>query len=651
MSLLNLSLGELLALFLPIAATIVALYLYDRAHRRQIVSTLRFFERVRQAPVFTRRKKIQQPWSLVLQLVSLALLLLAIAQLELGRRGARGRDHVLILETSAWMNTAAPANAGPRLSLMQLARRRALEYLRAPPSQDRVMLIRADQLATPVTPFTRDRKELEAAIRASEAGSTALNLSAALELARNVQSRAASGGQSGAGEIVVVGSGRVAAGDVEKLAAEDASRLRTILLGAEPNNCGIRKLSARRSPADPSRWDIDVGVYNYGPAPQRPALALVFGGSRIASATLAVAPHAAAESSFQFRSSRGGVLEAVLDSKDDYRADNRAAIELARLAPLKVQVFSSKPDLWRPLLTASPFLDPEFHRPGEYNPAGAPHRLIILDGFNPSMPPNGDAVWIAGPATGERSAGAVHVRQWNSGHPIAAGLHNKDVRVTSVTILRPKPQDVVVAECEKGPVLLASAEGPKRVVFGFHPLEEGAENQVAVPLLFANLARWVSPELFRATEVRSGPPGLVELQTPAGTRREQVQVSSPQMRNVAFTLVGNRLRFFTAQAGTVRVTMPERELVYTLNLPEVGEARWTPPPGVRRGVPPAAGAPGAGGDLWPWLATAGALGLLLEWILYGRRPAASRTVAVQTVTASTLEAESAPEPAAEEVHS
>ena len=262
MSLLNLTLAEFLAVFLPIVAGVVALYLYDRAHRRQIVSTLRFFQQASQAPVFTRRKKIQQPWSLLLQLVSLALLLLAIAELQLGRSAQRARDHVLILETSAWMNSTDRSSG---TLLMQVARRRALEYLRAVPSRDRVMLVKADQLATPVTPFTRNRRDLEAAIRASEAGATALNLSAALELARSAQQRL-SGGADVPGEIVLVGSGRVMKSDLERAPGADVSNIRTILLGGEPNNCGIRKLSARRLPGDPVTWEIDVGAYNYGAA-------------------------------------------------------------------------------------------------------------------------------------------------------------------------------------------------------------------------------------------------------------------------------------------------------------------------------------------------------------------------------------------------
>ncbi len=102
----------------------------------------------------------------------------------------------MILETSAWMG----ARSGNR-TLMDLARERARRYVRALPSHDRVMLVRADALATPVTAFEPGRTKIEEAIRQSEPGSTALNLDQALGFARHIQS------QQGrrAGEIAFIG--------------------------------------------------------------------------------------------------------------------------------------------------------------------------------------------------------------------------------------------------------------------------------------------------------------------------------------------------------------------------------------------------------------------------------------------------------------
>src|SRR5437899_12692348 len=104
----NLTFAQFAALFGSVSAVVVALYLLDRSRRRQTVATLRFWVAAEQPTVVARRKKIQQPISLLLQLISICFLLLAIAQLRLGSRGSTPFDHVLILETSAWMGARSP---------------------------------------------------------------------------------------------------------------------------------------------------------------------------------------------------------------------------------------------------------------------------------------------------------------------------------------------------------------------------------------------------------------------------------------------------------------------------------------------------------------------------------------------------------------
>ena len=208
MYLLNLTLGQFLVLFGSVSALMLALYLLDRSRRRQVVSTLRFWASAEQPTVVARRRRIQQPLSLLLQLASMALLLLAIAQLRFGTRASAPRDHVLILETSAWMSAAStpPGARSSGRTLMDMARDRARAYVRAVPPRDRVMLVRADALTTPATAFEPDRKKLAEAIAASQPGATALNLEQALAFARQIQA------QSGrhAGEVVFVGTGRLA---------------------------------------------------------------------------------------------------------------------------------------------------------------------------------------------------------------------------------------------------------------------------------------------------------------------------------------------------------------------------------------------------------------------------------------------------------
>ena len=134
--------------------------------------------------------------------------------------------------------------------------------MHALPARDRVMLVRADALATPATAFEPDRRKVEAAIQASQPGATALNLDQALAFARHIQAQA--GGR--AGEIAFVGTGRTAERDA---AAPPAPRNLRVLLVPDPiENCGLRKIGMRRSTSDPALWEIYVSARNYGTQPR-----------------------------------------------------------------------------------------------------------------------------------------------------------------------------------------------------------------------------------------------------------------------------------------------------------------------------------------------------------------------------------------------
>src|ERR1700693_4394421 len=139
---LNLSLPEFVALLGSLSGVVVALYLLDRLRKKHTVATLRFFAVSEKPPVLKHRRKLQQPWSLLLQLLSLLLLLLAVAQVRWGSPARASRDHVLILDTSAWM--AARAGQG---RLIDRARSAALNYVKLLPASDRVMVVHADVLS------------------------------------------------------------------------------------------------------------------------------------------------------------------------------------------------------------------------------------------------------------------------------------------------------------------------------------------------------------------------------------------------------------------------------------------------------------------------------------------------------------------------
>jgi hypothetical protein len=613
MYLLNLSLLQFLAVFGSISAISVALYLLDRSRRKLVVSTLRFWVAAEQPAVAARRRRIQQPWSLLLQLISMALLLLAIAQLRLGTPLSAGRDHVIVLDTSSWM----AARSGNR-TLMDVTRDRARQYLHALPARDRVMLVRADGMATPATVFEPDHKKVERAIDASQPGSTALNLDQALVFARHIQ------GQDGrrVGEIAFIGPGRTSPRDPASAPAPPRN-LRVISVADNVENVGLRKVGMRRVDGQSDTWEIFASVRNYGGRTHTVNLALDFGPpgkvGRVAAGGQAVTLEAGAEqeATFEYKTAAAGILGVTVTPHDGFPADDHAELELPAQPSLHVVVYSNEPDLLKPALAATPRVNAVFRRPEEYRPDD--HGLLIFDRFVPPQRPTADSIWIDPPSAGSpvpvRSrVEGVQFSRWDSEHPAAAGLHTHDFKLDHVSVF--EASEGRVGEVEAGPVIVTRAGTPKIAVLGFHPALSPLRYELATPLLFANLLRWMSPEIFRRSEISGSSVGSVKLVMDKAAT--DVKVTADDGAAVPFTMRDRTLNFFSAAPGGVKVVAGDREYLYSLTLPELWDTKWTPPADAHSGIPRFTQIFENSRDLWPWLAIAGTLGLLAEWFLYGR---------------------------------
>jgi von Willebrand factor type A domain/Aerotolerance regulator N-terminal len=607
---LNLTLPEFLALLSAASVVVVALYLLDRRKNKYVVPTLRFFAAAETAPVWTHRRKLQQPWSLVLQLVSLFLLLLAIAQLRLGSPALSSRDHVLIIDRSAWMAASSGSSR-----LIDQARAVARTYARRLPAGDRVMVLRADVLATPATLFESDRARIQQAIDQTQPSAASLNIQGALEFAQQAQKVRA----EHPGEIVFVGAGRVA---TDQAAFQDTPpNFRWISIAGSGEHCGLRKVSVRRSANDPDAWDIFVAVKNYGTRPRSIPLGLQFGGSPVATRTFVLDPGAEQNASFQFRTRAAGMLEARLLTTDVFDQDHRALLQLPARRALPVTVYSTDPELLKPVFTSIPGVQATFLPPSKYD-SSRRSGIVLLDHFAPAVPPAVPSIWIDPPA--DRSPLPVRsteknikLKSWRADHPLGAGLRTKDMQFSSAEVFRSDPGDIVIAESDAGPLAVARPTEPKMVVLGFHPLRAGMKYELTAPLLFANMIHWIAPDVFRSWELTAGTVGTVDADLDTETDPSLIRVLKEDGTPLPFTVQGKTVRFFAADPGIVRLFTGDRELVYSLTLPQPGDVAWRPSH-AKVGLPGNAPVGSSSRDVWQWLALLGAVGLLVDWILFGR---------------------------------
>lgn len=609
MFLLNLTLPEFLALFGLVTGLVVTLYLLDRVRKAHKVATLHFFPRTARQQHVQHRRKLQQPWSLLVQLVSLALLLLAIAQLRVGGSAHAARDHVLVMDTSATM--AAKAGQG---RLIDRAREAAGAYLRRLPTGDRVMLVRAGELVTPAVPFSADRAAVLRAVNESQPGSGPFNLEQALEFAQDARRLQAHAG----GEIVLVGALRA---DPEHAETAAPPGLRLIPIDSKLPNTGFRKMAARRKAADPEAWDIFLSVRNGSERPQSVPLGVQFGGAPVASRRVLLKPRSEENIALHYRTRAAGILEARLFTNDAFPGDDRVTLELPAYSETIVAIYSDEPELLKPIFAAIPGVKALYAPAAAYKP-DARAQITVLDRFVPAIAPDTASIWLAPPAP--RSP--VHVRSvasklklagWRTGHPLAMGLHTRDAELESAEIFTLAEGDIPVANAISGPIIVARPSPRKMLVFGFHPMLSAMRYELATPLLFANAVRWMAPDAFAGRELAASSTGIVDVPLDAEADPSAVRVTAAGGRELPFTVQGGHLRFFDATPGSVQVSAGGRELVYSLTLPDAGGVPWRPA-GASTGLPAVPPGESTPWETWPWLALAGGIGLFLDWIFFAR---------------------------------
>jgi hypothetical protein len=604
MGLLNLTLTQFLAVLLPVAAGLVALYFYDRSRRRIRVSSLHFWGRRSAPPVAQRQRKIQQPWSLLLQLLAALFLLLAIADFRWGL-GDTPRHHAIVLDGSAAMLYRSASGA----TAMDQARQSALAYLDALPAADPVALIRADAAPSVVVGFTDDRTRLRQAIENFNAGWTALRLDAALELARTSLFLAIGAPTDGPtpetlGETAYIGAGRLETGSEP---AVQPPFLRYIPVAEPGDDIGIVRFAATRTPDQPGLWQVSLEILNDSDAARTATASVDFAGRRLGERTMQLAPRDSSVVDFRVRTTGSGTLAAAIESDDALPDNNQVTLDLPAAAQLATAFVTSRPAAWQALIGANPAIEVT-----EANAA-----LTIVDRSSGAA----DAqVWIDptpadSPVEIVQRVNRPRIIAWAAGHPVTQGLRETDVRLSAASVLAPEPNDVVLVESSEGPIALARVRDNRRqVILGFDLLDPAAAGRLTGPLLFANIVSWFAPETFQSVDVEARPPGVFEL--PIGSYADsQIAVDAPNGPLPVWLRHGDDLRLYSSSRGRIRVRTPSQDSRVSMTLPAPGRATWEPEATVRRGIPDSASISSA--VFWPWMALLAVALLFVDWRLFG----------------------------------
>ena len=623
---LNLTATEFFALFGILGGLISLLYLLDRSKRRKVVSTLRFWTPAKSAAGQQSRKKVQDPWSFLLQLAALLLLLLAIAQLQWGTRERQGHDHILLLDASAW---AAQQQASSQQSVLSEEKRLAHQYLSGLPKRDRVLVARVSGIVSPVTAFTEDEAQLTKAIDETESDFSALNLDQAFEFAHQAQTNhTQSGLYAGApGDAVYVGPGMSAA---ETPTAKQPERLRVIPVAPRPEDVGLSRVEVHRDVQAGGGWQATITARNHGPESQAVRVESQFGSTHFAPRLLRLGAGQEAAATLNFTTSGPGNFQVQLSPADTLPLDDSASISLPDSTPLSVAIFTDRPELLRPLLEADHRLTARFYSEKSYTPHPTAD-VMLLDGFSPSKPPLLPGLFLNPPRTGSpfpirQTVDDALITLWHAESGVSDGLHARETRLARANLFESFAGDVPVASVAAGDVVLARPASPNHpaiAAIGFDPIAGPLRFEVTTPLLVSHLLNWLSPENRRETEFAATPLGPSTLTLDAKEDLTALHVLDDRGISVPFTLHGRTLNLFASRPSVIRVSTNERERVLSLTLPDIASHYWNPT-NVLRGLPPASRFAPAATDLWKYLALAAALCLISEWWFFGRRRRSAR---------------------------
>lgn len=610
MEFLGLGLFQFLAAAAAVSAVVVALYYLDRGRRRVRVSSFRFWSDARMDRHPLPRRRIQQPWSLLLQVLALLCLLAALADIRWRADRFQPLDHVLVLDASSAMLARDDGR-----TLLDRAKDLAIRYARSLPPGDRVMVVPSDGTPRPSSSFEEDIEAVEGSIGAATAGSTALNLGEALSFAKQMLQRS-----EAPGDIVYVG-GLWLAGSEAPGIVEELENLRVIPVEARISNVSLEKVVLKASETDLGLWTAYVSLGNRGAARDVP-IQISFGGAPIASTRARVPADAAVTLPVEFRAGSSGWLDIRLAVADSVRADNAARVELPRGSGARIQICTQTRTPYEALMKAYPAWRAEFSAASPCS-VREDADLVVLDRVDPAGPLTIPALWIEPAGSPAWRTRRITVKQatvsWNTASVMSAGLRARDAALTSIQVFSPAAADEVIASVEAGPIALARRGVVPGVAWGFHPLLSEMRYEVATPLLFANTFRWLAAASALPEEISVGTAGSVLLADLDSAGSGDLTVLDSRGTAMPVTHGKDGWRFFAGSTGLYRVRQGHRESIVSLTLPEAPGFQWTPPrEKTLAGVPPGSDvAPPA--RWWPWLAALGLLFLLLDAILFDRR--------------------------------
>ncbi len=471
-----------------IAIPLIAFYFLKLKRERAEVPSLVLWRQVmedrRVNSPFQRFKRNLLLW---LQLLILALLVLAAMQPFMHGRGGRGSLVPILIDHSASMSARATANGPTRLDEAKKTIRARIDNL-AP--GDQLCLIAFARDARRLTGFTDDRRELRSALDDLTVDDTPSDPTSALRLAQ------ALGRTKPFERAELVTDGNLP----ERVDTELAFALDFRRVGMPAPNIGITACDAMRR--TDARWDVFVSVESAAEAPSGATLELLSGGRVLDRKPLLPTPGGVERIGFTLPGDEALELEARLisDGFDALAADDRAFLALPVIRPMRVHV----PERLRAWRHAAQSLASAQVFPGEggIDATGAAFDLVIGDQDEDEAIPATVRLMIGrvpkpcAPLVSIADEGGSTVVDYRRAEPALSHVMLDDLLITERVRYEQGVGEKdfealgfeVLVHSERGPLMIKrGSPGSAAYHLLFHTDRSTLPYRVALPVLVANL--------------------------------------------------------------------------------------------------------------------------------------------------------------------
>src|SRR5438034_1674321 len=397
-----------IALWFAAAIPVVILfYLLKRKRQVRLVSSTllwqKFLAETQASALFQR---LRHNWLLLLQLLMLALAILALARPYFSGKLAGGSLQVIILDASASMQSTDETP-----SRFEKARAEALRLVNSLRDTDRMVVLLAAAVTEVKQSETSAKTLLRRALELCQVTDSPTRLVEALKMAESLT-------RDKPGAEVHLFSDGAAPG----LSEIENKGLPLVyhLVGQRANNLGIVSLDVRPNPEDPSRRAIFTSVANYSPDEQKTEIELRFDDQLLETKSITIPATNTAPVVFLATQPHDGVFSVRISAKDDLAADNQASVVSLLPQPVKVLLASRGNKFLEKALKAAGRV--ELSVAADLTEPKPEADFVVLDDVTPSVWPRQNVLAIHTMNTNWfASAGSVDapaIVDWKSTHPL-----------------------------------------------------------------------------------------------------------------------------------------------------------------------------------------------------------------------------------------